>query len=279
MRRNATATCWQRGARSPWISVVAVWLGVAWAWLSATPASPRMEEVSNPYTSRVDLRMGRGFFRARCTACHGMDGRGGADAAGPDLTGSLRHASTEAGIFRVIRDGVEGTSMRGLGVDREQMAWQIASYLGTLRRGLPRAEVPGSVPAGEGLYASLGCGRCHMVHGSGGRLGPDLSSIGLLRAPDELRQDLVEPSADVDPRWWTLQVTEGDGTVTSGLRMGEDTFTVRLMDDSERLRSFVRADVRSVERLTESTMSGYGSLSETSLDDLVAYLYSLRGDE
>lgn len=237
------------------------------------------EEVENPFTSAIDVRMGQRQFRSKCTSCHGVDATGGEEADGPDLTtGSFRHATTDAGLFRVIRDGIEGTSMRGLRREREQVIWQLVTYLRTLSTSVDLAELPGSVEAGRAAFERLDCGRCHMVLGRGGRLGPDLSRVGERRNPDELAEDLSAPNAEVAPRWWTVRVTQADGSVAEGLRMGEDTFNLRIMDGDERLLSFAKAGLRSVERILESTMPAE-TLSGAERDDLVVYLSSLRGSD
>lgn len=242
-------------------------------------ASAVAEEPENPYTSGIDVRMGQRQFQSKCTSCHGVDATGGEEADGPDLTtGRFQHASTDAGLYEVIRDGIEGTSMRGLRRAGDQEIWQLVTYLRTLSRDVDVASLPGSVEAGRGTFERLDCGRCHMVGGRGGRLGPDLSRVGGRRDPEELARDLTEPSAEVAPRWWTVRVTRSDGTVVEGLRMGEDTFNLRIMDDEERLRSFAKASLRSVERGQKSTMP-VEALSDAERDDLVAYLASLRGSD
>ena len=237
------------------------------------------EELENPYTSEIDVRMGQRQFQSKCTSCHGLDATGGEEADGPDLTtGRFRHATTDAGLYDVIRDGIEGTSMRGLRRAKDQEIWQLVTYLRTLARAVDPASLPGSAEAGREAFRRFDCGRCHMVDGHGGRLGPDLSRVGERRDPGELAEDLTEPNADVAPRWWTVRVTRVDGTVVEGLRMGEDTFNLRLMDGDERLRSFSKAALRSIEREEESTMPAE-PFSAAERDDLVAYLTSLRGRE
>ena len=116
-----------------------------------------------------------------------------------------------------------------------------------------------------------------MVNGEGGRLGPDLSRVGERRDPDELRTDLVDPNDDVVPRWWTIRVTQQDGSVVEGLRVNEDTFSLRIIDQDENLWSFSKGQIRSFERIEDSTMPGYEqTLTANEVDDLVAYLFSLR---
>ena len=59
--------------------------------------------------------------------------------------------------------------------------------------------------------------------------------------------------------------------------MGEDTFSLRLMDQDENLWSFSKNEIRSFERIEVSTMpSYYQALTSGEMDDLVAYLFSLR---
>jgi putative heme-binding domain-containing protein len=119
-----------------------------------------------------------------------------------------------------------------------------------------------------------------MVSGEGGRRGPDLTRVGNRRDPDELASDLSTPDEDVRPRWWTIRVTREDGSIVEGLRMNEDTFSLRLMDEDENLWSFLKGGIRSYERIETSSMPSVdGILTASEVDDLIAYLFSLRREE
>ncbi len=243
-------------------------------------AAPRAQEPENPFTSRIDVRMGRQSYSAQCAACHGINATGNPEAGGPDLsTGQFQRVEGDAGLFQVIRDGIDGTAMIGLGADAtEQSVWQLVTFLRSLA---PAGVDPGgSATAGQALFAGKGdCARCHMVNGDGGRLGPDLSSVGDRRTPAELESDLVDPDARVLPRWWTITATGPGGETVEGLRMSEDTFTFRIMDADENLRAFSKYGDWSYERTRASTMPGYAAtLTAQERTDLVAYLYSLRSD-
>ncbi len=262
-------------------TTIATWGGTA-LLIAVTagpwPAAPRAQESENPFTGRIDVRMGRQGYRAQCSACHGINATGNPEVGGPDLsTGQFQRAGGDAGLFRVIRDGIDGTAMIGLGADAtEQSVWQIVTFLRSLA---PAAVDPGgSAAAGQALFAGKGdCARCHMVNGDGGRLGPDLSSVGDRRTPAELESDLVDPDARVLPRWWTITATGPGGETVEGLRMSEDTFTFRIMDADENLRAFSKYGDWSYERTRASTMPGYAAtLTAEERTDLVAYLYSLR---
>jgi cytochrome c oxidase cbb3-type subunit 3 len=237
------------------------------------------QETENPFAGQVDIRIGERLFEAQCSNCHGLAATGNPEAGGPDLTtGRFRTASTDAGLFRVIRDGIRGTAMIGINRNSsDQAVWQVVTYLDSLNPADSLDNLPGSATAGRQLFEGQGdCARCHIVNGEGGRLGPDLSQVGERRPQTDLRSDVTDPNAEVDPRWWTLTVTRQDGSVVRGLRMHEDSFSLRLMDEQESLRSFEKSQIRSFERDKNSTMPAYTSLTATELDDLATYLLTLR---
>jgi putative heme-binding domain-containing protein len=170
--------------------------------------------------------------------------------------------------------------MLGLGADaNDQSIWQLVTYLRSLdvtAGGTPT----GSSAAGQQLFTGKGdCARCHMVNGRGQRVGPDLSSVGDRRAVADLETDLVDPDAELLPRWWTMRAVGPGGQVVEGLRMDEDTFTFRIMDAEENLRAFSKYGDWTYERIQQSTMPGYAeTLTTDERNDLVAYLFSLRSE-
>ena len=253
---------------------------LATVFLVTAPADPRAQETTeNTFTNPLDIRMGERLFRQQCGRCHGRDGAGG--ELGPDLTSGFRNASTDAGLFQIVREGLPNTQMIGISRNStDQSVWMVVSYLNSLND-TADIDLPGDAANGRAVYNGKGnCANCHMVNGEGGRRGPDLSQVGSRRDPDELVSDLRIPNEDVDPRWWTLRVTRENGTVVEGLRMGEDTFTMRIMDDDENLWSFSKGSVRSYDRVTDSTMPGVNAmLTQDEVDDLIAYLSSLRRED
>jgi putative heme-binding domain-containing protein len=249
-------------------------------YLVTAPAAPQAQETTeNPFTTNLDVRMGQRVFRQQCGRCHGRDAMGG--ELGPDLTAGFRNSSTDAGLFSIVREGLPNTQM--IGISRrstDQSVWMVVSYLNSLNETIA-ADLPGNTANGQVVFNGKGnCSSCHMVNGEGGRTGPDLSRVGGRRDPVELVSDLRTPDEDVTPRWWTMRVTQEDGSVVEGLRMNEDTFTLRIMDDDENLWSFSKGSVRSFERDETSSMpSVEGTLTGSEVDDVVAYLFSLRREE
>lgn len=234
----------------------------------------------NPYDTTVDARMGQRLFRAQCGRCHGRDARGNDETGAPDLTtGQFTYASTDQGMFDVIRDGIDNTAMIGISSRAsDQAVWQIVSYVNSLSFDPSDYDLPGDPARGAQAYEAQNCSQCHMVNGEGGRLGPDLSDVGRRLNPEEIQAALTDPNAEVAPRWWTMRIVREDGTQVEGLRMNEDTFSVRIMDEDERLWHFLKSQVRSVERVTDSTMPAVG-VSGSELDDLVAHVFSLRKED
>jgi mono/diheme cytochrome c family protein len=69
-----------------------------------------------------------------------------------------------------------------------------------------------------------------------------------------------------------------DGRTIAGRRLNEDTFTVQLIDDKERLHSLEKSHIRSLAVDTKSPMPVYaGKLSDAEIADVIAYLVTLRG--
>jgi cytochrome c oxidase cbb3-type subunit III len=240
-------------------------------WAAALLA--QQEEASNPRTSARDVAQGEKTFRSHCSPCHGLKGEGG---RGPNLSaGVFYHGAADADLLRNISNGIDGTEMPGLFYSPDRV-WQVVAYI----RSLNAASQPASasaIAAGEALYKRERCAECHRINGFGGRMGPDLSSIGKTRSTDHLRQSIVEPNADVRQRYCVVSITDATDKTTEGFVMNEDTYTIQFIDPSGRLYSVEKAGLKSLRIERVSKMPSYkGRLSENQVDGLVAYLSSLR---
>ncbi len=254
-------------------------LAFATACLVLAANLSQAEDAGNLYNTNFDINAGERYFERQCSRCHGFDAKGNDETGAPDLTGRLSRASTEVGIFNIIRGGVPGTAMLPVAADLpDAQIWQLVAFIGSLSTNPANIDLPGSASAGGRLFnGKAECNGCHMVGGQGGRLGPDLSRVGERRDPEELLSDMLSPHQDVDPRWWTLRVTGRDGVVREGLRMNEDSFSLRIMDADSNLWSYPKNQIDSFLRVEESTMPSYTqTLNDSEIDDLVAYLFSLR---
>ena len=141
----------------------------------------------------------------------------------------------------------------------------------------PAAVKAGDLTRGRALVDSKGCLRCHRIDGQGSRVAPDLSDIGAVRSAGSLQRSLLDPTSQMMPINRPVRAVTRDGKTITGRRLNEDTYTVQLIDDQERLLSLTKADLREYTVLTTSTMPAYKDLSAGELADLLAYLLSLQG--
>ena len=233
----------------------------------------------NPFhDSAEDIDVARATFRIYCSACHGIAARGG---RGPDLTlGVYSAGETDHNLYEVIADGVPGSEMPGYGERmNSDSIWRIVAYVRSVAKP-DTTPASGNVDAGRRLYSENGCAACHQIGGNGGRLGPDLMRIGRSRSLDYLREALVAPNADITSDYRTVEVITLAGEKIAGVEKSLTNFSVVLMDAKEKLHSFDRTELRSSERTTRSLMPSYeASLTGERLDDMLAYLRSLRGRE
>ena len=219
---------------------------------------------------------GRAIFRGNCAFCHGLTGLGG---RGPNLVSApLHHGDTGSDLKASIKNGIPGTPMpafSGLGDDELN---NIVEFLRSLSRGAERRpSVTGDAKAGRDVYEKNGCAACHRIGLTGSVFGPDLSRIGAARSVEYLRESVVKPSADIPPEYESVSVVDKDGKRTSGVRINEDTFTVQLRTMAQKFAVFSKQELRSVTYEKKSLMPAYDKLSQSDLDNLLAYLNTLAG--
>ncbi len=232
----------------------------------------------------ADVENGARLYQSSCAGCHGPNGD---MVPGIELhRGQFRRATTDTEIIRIIQSGIPGTTMPPSSFTETQ-AGTIVAYLrsataaGRGGRGGANAgaAVGGNVSDGKALFEGRGaCATCHRVGAVGPRLAPDLTDIGLVRGASELHQKLIDPSALVRPGNRFVEATTKRGAKVSGRLLNQDTYTIQLLDSNERLVSLSRSDLQNFTFAKESPMPSYrDKLTAAELDDLVAYLVTLKG--
>jgi len=228
-----------------------------------------------------NLADGKATFRSNCAFCHGLVGGGG---RGPALNlGRLLHGSTDEDIKGVIANGVPGTTMPSFEFEKDEIANLIAyvrslSSSGTAHDAHDAPQLRGDPVSGRKVYERSGCAGCHRIGNEGSVFGPDLTRIGAGRSAAYIRESIVNPSADIPEDYAGVTVITRDGKRITGVRINEDTFTVQLRDASQNFQMFQKDEVQQVIPETKSLMPPYSSLSQEGLQNLLAYLDTLRGD-
>ena len=229
-------------------------------------------------TAQTDpIERGKTLFVASCARCHGIEGTGG---EGPTLNRQeLENAADDPTLSAVIRVGIAGTDMPGTRYLNEADVAAVAFYVRSL--GTMEAELlPGNVERGKRLFfGEAACTTCHIVHGVGDSLGPDLSKVGARRGSDFLRQHVLDPSDEVPESHLMVRVRTKSGRTVEGMRVNEDAFSIQLRDSENEFHSFFVRDLRELRRLPgKSMMPSYDViLEDEDIVDLVAYLAALRG--
>ena len=264
----------------------------SFALFACCTGAPRVfAQEKNPYAGDAKVaKLGEYQFRSNCAFCHGLGAKGG--GRGPDLTrANKRHGTSDAEVFHNIHDGIPGTAMPaatnggiGVGMSDEEI-WQVVTYIRSVEKKVSAAETGDAAHGKELFFGAAACGTCHMVNGKGGRLGPDLSSVGSSRSIEalvesmrnpskRLAEGIYEPLKDYSQEYETVTVVTSEGTKLQGVVLNEDSFTVQMLDTREQLHSFEKSKLRSYEKTRESLMPAYDTktLPDKDLKDLIAFL-------
>jgi putative heme-binding domain-containing protein len=246
--------------------------------LSLSAFAADNEPITLP-TSPEDLARGKKLFLGSCTYCHGPTGDGG---KGADLSRQeLVRAKTDSDLARISETGIPGTEMPGAWHMTRREVTQVAAFVRSLAKVNTHA-VPGDPARGQALYRKHACATCHTVKTdgtyAGGFMGPDLSSIGLRRSPAHLREAITDPAASVAENFMLVKVATKSGKSLEGVRLHEDTFSIVLRDLAGNNHALLKQDVKSstLNRKASPMPSFQGKLSAAELDDLIAYLVSLK---
>lgn len=257
--------------------------------------SPISAQTRNPFSKDSKAtKAGEFEFRINCALCHGLGARGG--GRGPDLTRAHKHhGDADGDLFRNISQGIPGTAMpangtngQGVGMTDEEI-WQIITYLRSIQVKAPLKNLGNARHGKELFYGDANCSTCHMVEGKGGRVGPDLTSVGVSRTVDSLVESvrkpserlawgLTEPTKEFAQRYETVTVVTPDGQEIKGVTLNEDSFSLQLMDTAEQIHLFEKDKLRAIQKSRESLMPSYdmGTLSDRDLNDIIAYLLAVN---
>ncbi len=219
-------------------------------------------------------QQGERLYKFHCAFCHGK----GDDGMAANLVSpKLPHAPSDAALINIIKNGIPGSDMpASLGMTDAEIR-QVATYVRALGRSAPQ-KVPGDAAKGQAAF-DKSCRSCHMAKGNGGVMGPDLSDIGLRRSPANLKNSIVEPDANIVAGWSGVTVKTKDGKSVRGIKLNEDMLTIHVRTADGKIQSIAKSQTASIERAgAKSTMPSFKQLPAADLDNVIAYLFTLRGE-
>jgi len=247
---------------------------------------PPPPHAPHPTPTPDTIAQGKTLFEGTCSVCHGIDGSG---ANGPNIREAAANLGPE-GLYSTVYSGVPASGMPSFSTLGEQKIWLLVNYVSSLGHEATGV-VTGNPTNGKQVYESSGCSKCHIINGEGGDLGPDLTRITSLRTSALLHEIIFDPGAHLPPTDPSLQERSAypayvvykavmkDGKAIEGMRIDEDSFSIQLRTADGSIRSVSKMALQKLEAESgKSFMPSYkGKLTDSQLDDLVAYLSSLGG--
>jgi DMSO reductase family type II enzyme heme b subunit len=183
-------------------------------------ASLALAAVPPAFAQQGDASAGKAVYERKCLLCHGEKGDGKGAAAElvlpkpRDFTSGLykirttvNRTPTDQDIFRVVTEGMPGTSMPGWAVLPEKDRWNVVAYIKTfagdkLKEAPKKVELPkevsssaDSIKRGKEMFEAI---ECHKCHGNEGRAdGP---------SREELKDEWGHPVAPANlAKRWTFR--------------------------------------------------------------------------
>jgi putative heme-binding domain-containing protein len=118
---------------------------------------------------------------------------------------------------------------------------------GDIERMAAHAKLDGNADRGEMVYRrpELRCVACHAIGGAGGKVGPDLTSVGAAAPMDYLVESVYLPDKAIKEGFHSLQIEQIDGKVTTGILVRETGQEIILRDADGKEIAIPRTNVQS----------------------------------
>jgi putative membrane-bound dehydrogenase-like protein len=199
----------------------------------------------------------------------------------------LLDALSEAKALSSLRPESLRTRIKNFGPETQRRAEALYARLspdaGAQKDRLEKllASLPtGDVRRGQAVFngAKVACVSCHSIGYLGGKVGPDLTRIGAIRARRDLLESILFPSASFVQSFEPVIVETTDGDVHSGILKKNDTEEVVLTAGPDQEVRVPRSEVRDMRPGSLSVMpAGLDQqLSPQEMADLVTFLQACK---
>lgn len=125
--------------------------------------------------------------------------------------------------------------------------------------------------------AEVACVACHSLNGIGGKVGPDLGSIGAFMTSAGILQSILEPNAAIKQGYETVLATLKDGEILSGTLQRKTETEALIRDATGAIQAVPLTEVETLDTSAISLMPPglTGNLTSDETRDLISYLISL----
>lgn len=207
--------------------------------------------------------------------------RGGSEEFGMKLLATLSESKGLRGlradlVGQLVKKYPVSVQVEGLKLQRLLNA-SLEEQTAMLERTL--ATLPeGDIRRGHEVFMSkkAACYACHKLGYGGGRLGPDLTSIGRARNRRDLLEAMMFPSISIVRGYESVTVELNDGRVVSGIVTSETGSEIVISVDAQKTHHIARADVAEIVPSSVSPMpNGLATaMSPQEMADVIAFLLS-----
>jgi len=184
-------------------------------------------------------------------------------------------------------EGIRLASSRGMGAGLEE-ALRKAGGVRQMDRPLSPEEMSemvkkvaeqGDPARGEEVYRrqQLLCISCHAIGGSGGKIGPDMVSLGASAPVDYIIESLLNPSAKIKEGYHMTMVTTKSGQVFAGAIAQDSGDELQIRDAGNVMHKVAKADIaqNTISPISMMPPGLTASLREDEFIDLVKFLAEL----
>tara|TARA_B100002003_G_scaffold496_1_gene433 strand:- start:128 stop:1027 length:900 start_codon:yes stop_codon:yes gene_type:complete len=144
---------------------------------------------------------------------------------------------------------------------------------------LTDAKKKGNAERGREIYhrKMLLCATCHLIDNRGGKLGPDLTTVGSYMTPESLLESLLNPSSSIKQGYETVLVTTKDKALLAGLLQRKTGDSLLLRDTTGKVTAIPNRNVAKIDVSPVSLMPPglTASLRRDEMIDLLKFLTSL----
>ncbi len=242
-------------------------------WISKLPPKEVQKSSADPLAALTD-EANRAAALERMLATTGEALKLADAIAEQRLPESIRKQAVAAGAAR------PETQIRDL-FERFLPADQRIARLGASIKVEDLLALKGDAARGKALFfnkSATQCATCHRVGNEGSTLGPDLSQVGKKYTRNQILDNIIDPSKDIDPKFLTFVAETVEGQLHTGVLADKTDQEVVLRDAQDKEIRLPAAKVTGLLSQKKSLMPEQllRDLTAQQAADLLEYLASLK---